>query len=96
MTRLRILMFTQYFTPEIGATQTRVHTFAAGLAARGHEVEVVCEVPNHPQGVVAPEYRGRIVQRRQLDGCRLRVLTAAAGCGSGGCGRRTASRSLGA
>jgi glycosyltransferase involved in cell wall biosynthesis len=61
-------MFTQYFTPEIGATQTRLHTFAAGLAERGHDVEVICEVPNHPQGTVRPGYGGRLVDRRQLDG----------------------------
>jgi glycosyltransferase involved in cell wall biosynthesis len=65
---LRILVFTQYFTPEVGATSTRVHTFAAGLAARGHDVEVVAEVPNHPQGVVHPGFRGRILVRRRLDG----------------------------
>jgi putative colanic acid biosynthesis glycosyltransferase WcaI len=67
---MRVLIFTQYFTPEIGATQTRVHTFAAGLAARGHDVEVVCEVPNHPQGIIRPEFRGHAVRRRQLDGFR--------------------------
>lgn len=65
---MRILIFTQYFTPEIGATQTRLHTFAAGLASRGHEVEVVCEVPSHPQGIVHPGYRRRPVHRRHLDG----------------------------
>ncbi len=67
---MRILIFSQYFTPEVGATSTRVHSFAAGLAARGHDVEVVCEVPNHPQGVVHPQYRGRLVVRRRLDGFR--------------------------
>lgn len=65
---MRVLIFTQYFTPEIGATQTRLHTFAAGLAERGHDVEVVCEVPNHPQGVVRPGYGGRLVDCRRLDG----------------------------
>lgn len=65
---MRILIFTQYFSPEIGATQTRLHTFAAGLAARGHHVDVVCEIPNHPQGVVRPGFGGRPVERRQLDG----------------------------
>jgi len=65
---VRILIFTQYFTPEVGATQTRLHTFAAGLAARGHDVEVICEVPNHPQGVVHPGYRRRPVHRRRADG----------------------------
>ena len=65
---MRILAFTQFFPPEVGATQTRIHTFASGLAARGHEVSVVCEVPNHPQGVVRPEFRGRAIRRRRMDG----------------------------
>jgi glycosyltransferase involved in cell wall biosynthesis len=75
---VRVLVFSQYYPPEIGAGPTRVHTFAAGLARRGHEVEVVCEVPNHPQGVIQPGYR-RLVERRELDGVKvtyLRVVTA--------------------
>jgi glycosyltransferase involved in cell wall biosynthesis len=67
---VRVLIFTQYFTPEVGATQTRLHTFAAGLAERGHDVDVVCEVPNHPQGVVHPGFRGRPLVRRRVDGFR--------------------------
>ena len=65
---MRILILTQYFTPEVGATSTRVHSFAAGLAERGHHVDVVCEIPNHPQGVVRDGYRGRPVRRQRLDG----------------------------
>jgi glycosyltransferase involved in cell wall biosynthesis len=74
---MRILIFTQYFTPEIGATQTRVHSFAAGLAARDHEVTVIAEVPNHPQGVVHPGFRGRPLVRRQLDGFHARYVWVA-------------------
>ena len=65
---MRVLIISQYFPPEIGAGQTRVHTFASGLAARGHEVEVVCEVPNHPRGVVLDGYGGGFRDRRALDG----------------------------
>ena len=65
---MRIVIFTQFFAPEVGATQTRLQTFASGLAARGHEVEVICEVPNHPQGVVRPGWRGRPLRRRAGDG----------------------------
>lgn len=75
---MRVLIFAQYFPPEVGAGQTRVHTFAAGLAARGHEVEVICEAPNHPQGVFQPGYGERLVDRRELDGFEVayvRVLT---------------------
>jgi colanic acid biosynthesis glycosyl transferase WcaI len=67
-------MFSQYFSPEIGATQTRLHTFASGLAALGHDVEVICEVPNHPQGVVRPGFGRRVVDTRRLDGFRVRYI----------------------
>ncbi len=63
---MRVLIVTQFFSPEIGATQTRLHTFAAGLAARGHDVRVLCEVPNHPQGVVHPGFDGRAVVRGRM------------------------------
>ena len=60
--RLRILLLSQYFPPEVGATQTRMQAFAEHLAARGHQVTVICEFPNHPHGVVPPDYRGRIYE----------------------------------
>src|SRR5581483_11111883 len=44
--RLRIALLTQYFPPEVGATQSRMQTFAEHLAARGHQVTVICEFPN--------------------------------------------------
>lgn len=65
---MRVRVFTQYFPPEIGATQTRLHAFASGLARRQWDVDVICEVPNHPQGIVRPGYRGRAVRRQRLDG----------------------------
>jgi glycosyltransferase involved in cell wall biosynthesis len=59
---LRTLLVSQYFPPEIGATQARMQAFAEYLAGRGHHVTVIAEFPNHPQGVLPPEYRGRIVE----------------------------------
>jgi glycosyltransferase involved in cell wall biosynthesis len=64
---LRVLIASQYFPPEITAGANRVHSFAAGLTERGHQVEVVCELPSHPAGVVAPGYGG-LADRRELDG----------------------------
>ena len=66
--KMRILILSQFFPPEIGATQTRVHAFAAGLAERGHSVEVICEVPNHPHGVIQHGYRRRALIRRRDPG----------------------------
>lgn len=65
---MRILLLTQYFTPEVTAASARLHAFAAGLAGRGHRVTVVCEVPNHPSGIVEEEFRGKARVRRELDG----------------------------
>ena len=47
---MKIAVVSQYYPPETGATQNRMGTFVDGLAARGHDVVVVCEQPNHPSG----------------------------------------------
>ena len=59
--RLRVILVSQYFPPEVGATQSRMQAFAEHLAAQGHDVTVICEFPNHPHGVIPEEYRGRLV-----------------------------------
>lgn len=65
---MRILIVGQYFPPEITAGAARMYGFASALARRGHDVEVICEVPSHPEGVVAPGYGGAMVDRREVDG----------------------------
>lgn len=35
---MRILYLSQYFPPEVGATQTRAHEMARGLVKAGHQV----------------------------------------------------------
>ncbi len=74
---MRVLFFSQYYPPETGATGIRAETFAKGLAEAGHEVTVIAEIPNHPAGVVPPEWRGRIFDRRRENGfevIRVRVF----------------------
>jgi glycosyltransferase involved in cell wall biosynthesis len=60
--RLRVLLVSQYFPPEVGATQSRMQSFAEYLARRGHDVTVIAEFPNPPLGVIPAEYRGRLVE----------------------------------
>ncbi|UJA19980.1 glycosyltransferase family 4 protein [Thermoleophilia bacterium SCSIO 60948] len=69
---MRVLLVAQHFAPEVTAGRFRVEPFARELAARGHEVTVVCPVPNHPSGVVEPGYRGRPIVRSRGDGVRIR------------------------
>jgi colanic acid biosynthesis glycosyl transferase WcaI len=65
---MRILYFSQYFPPEVGATQTRAYEMARGLVCAGHHVTMITEVPNHPSGIIPPEYRCKFYERADLDG----------------------------
>ncbi|HSN74663.1 MAG TPA: glycosyltransferase family 4 protein [Anaerolineae bacterium] len=65
---MHILYLSQYFPPEVGATQTRAYEMARGLVQAGHRVTMIAEVPNHPSGIVPPAYRGKWVERSALDG----------------------------
>ena len=60
-------LLSQYFPPEIGATQSRMQAFAEYLAARGHQVTVICEFPNHPHGVIPRELPRKAVRGRPLE-----------------------------
>jgi glycosyltransferase involved in cell wall biosynthesis len=65
---VHVLYLSQYFPPEVGATQARSHDLARGLVRAGHRVSVICEIPNHPSGIVPPAYRGGWYRREELDG----------------------------
>jgi len=65
---MNILYLSQYFPPEIGATQTRAYEMARGLILAGHHVTMITEVPNHPTGVIPSEYRGRLYERTNENG----------------------------
>ena len=76
---MRILYLSQYFPPEVGATQTRAYEMARNLVGLGHRVTMLAEIPNHPTGIVPPEYRGKLYERDTLDGIdvmRLWVKTS--------------------
>ena len=68
---MRILLVTHYFPPETGAPQARLSALARAWAADGDTVTVLTGMPNHPTGVIPPEYR-RLIRRRELrDGYRV-------------------------
>lgn len=69
---MRVLVVSQYFRPEVGATQNRLGTFADGLVERGHDVTVVCEQPNHPAGIFHPGYGHRPLMSERVGGLTVR------------------------
>ena len=68
MSTLRIMLLTQYYKPESVGPAIWLGELTADLVARGHHVTVLTSFPNHPAGVIFPEYRGRIFQRELIDG----------------------------
>jgi glycosyltransferase involved in cell wall biosynthesis len=68
---MRILLVTHYFPPETGAPQARLSALAATWTADGDTVTVLTGMPNHPAGVMPPEYRGAIRRQERRDGYRV-------------------------
>jgi glycosyltransferase involved in cell wall biosynthesis len=73
-TRMRVLILSQHFSPEVTAARFRIEPFVVALVGRGHDVEVICAVPNHPEGIVHPGYRGRAILREQIHGAEVKYV----------------------
>jgi len=71
---VKILYVSQYFPPEMGAPAARVAELSRLWTEAGHDVTVLTGFPNHPTGVVPPDYRRkmwRLVCCEQLDDVRV-------------------------
>jgi len=68
---MKILFLCQYFPPEMGAPSARTYEHAKYWVQLGHEVTIVCGLPNHPDGIVPPEYRGKMLVREDWDGIHV-------------------------
>ncbi len=75
---MKVLVLSQYFAPEAGATQNRMSSFVDGLVERGHQVTVVCEQPCHPGGVFRPGYGRRPMVTERAPNRTVRRLWVAA------------------
>lgn len=71
---MRVIFLTQYFPPEVGAPQNRIHATAMALRAKGADVTVLTAMPNYPEMRVHAGYRGRWKMEERMDG--LRVIRA--------------------
>jgi glycosyltransferase involved in cell wall biosynthesis len=71
---VKILYVSQYFPPEMGAPAARVGELVRHWARTGHDVTVLTGFPNHPTGVVPPEWRRRLrrlAYRERVDGVNV-------------------------
>ena len=68
---MKLLFLTQYYPPETGAPQNRLHSLALNLIKVGFEVEVLTAMPNYPKTEIFPEYRGIKEMEETIDGVRV-------------------------
>lgn len=67
---MNILIITQHFPPERGAVR-RLFEFARFFVRNGHTVSVMTAIPNYPDGVVPPRYRGSFFYVEEMDGVKV-------------------------
>ncbi len=68
---MKILIITQYYPPEYGAPQARLHEMAVRFLKKGHDLTVLTAMPNYPTGRIFEGYRGRIRMKEEIDGVRV-------------------------
>lgn len=71
---MKIGLVSHYFWPEMGAPSARLLEMGRVWAVRGHEVVAVTNFPNHPTGIVPPEYAehaARGFMREQVQGIQV-------------------------
>lgn len=69
--QLRILYISHYFPPEVNAPAVRVSQFSRIWTELGHKVTVATGFPNHPHGIIPPEFRGKIFATENRDGVKV-------------------------
>lgn len=64
---MKILVVSQHYWPEPFPSTD----LCEGLAARGHEVHVITDVPNYPMGYIYPEYKGGKHRQEERNGVKI-------------------------
>lgn len=87
---MRTLLVTHYFPPEMGAPQARLSELARHWTQAGDDVTVLTGMPNHPTGIVPPDYKGSVRRTEHVDGYRI-VRTCLYATPNEGLARKTLS-----
>ncbi|MFA7273247.1 MAG: glycosyltransferase family 4 protein [Crocinitomicaceae bacterium] len=65
---MRLLILTQYYPPEIGAPQNRLHELAIRLQKSGIHVEILTAMPNYPKNEIQAGYENGKITKEEIDG----------------------------
>lgn len=64
---MRILFLTQYYPPEIGAPQNRLHDLAVRLKKTGITIDVLTAMPNYPKMEIHEGYKRKLYLEETID-----------------------------
>ena len=70
-TKMRLLILTQYYPPEIGAPQNRLHELAVRLAKNNIHIDVLTAVPNYPEMTIQKGYENGMNREEVIDGIAI-------------------------
>ena len=65
---MRLLILTQYYPPEIGAPQNRLHELAVRLKSLNVDVEILTALPNYPKMEIMGGYEKKQKREETIDG----------------------------
>ncbi len=69
--KISLLILTQYYPPEIGAPQNRLHELAVRLKSKGIDVEVLTAMPNYPKMEIEEKYKTGKIKEEIIDGIQV-------------------------
>lgn len=64
---MNVIILTQYYPPETGAPQNRLHSLAKHIYQQGHTIRVLSALPNYPRNEIFENYRGRLSVKETID-----------------------------
>lgn len=70
--KMKIYYLIHYFPPELNGGATRASELARLWADMGHEVTILTGFPNHPNGRIPSQYKGRFFLEESADGYKIR------------------------
>ncbi len=68
---MKFLIISQYYPPETGAPQNRLHSLALNLVKNDCKVEVLTAMPNYPKMEIFKAYRGLSYYKENIDGIKV-------------------------
>lgn len=68
---MKLLILTQYYPPEIGAPQNRLHELAVRMKLNGVDVEILTAMPNYPKMEIDPRYKSGAIREEIIDGIKV-------------------------